>query len=441
MANKVVNTIGISIAILVCFLTISYAAFADWLTITSAVAIVRADENVRITSVSTNSGYINNLGYTVSSITNNVSIADGDSVTYAVTVRNLGNVQMAVSGVTFSRGNQTINGVSANIDSSSYVKICDNSLCTINAAKTFNLTITNNTGSVLSGELDVNLIFTPAYNITYSNNIIGEVLEGATFSYTFASNPPSSITVDSGVCGTPQINNNILTIPNVTSDLVLSAGNNQQVITNPDGSQTVITDNGDGTVTKVTTDNDGNVTTQEITYDGNNNEIVTSYEIDTSGNNNGGLVLTSSVIDTGYVLFNGAPFQLHMVYKTTINSNTQKHILSTLKKVSGSNVNNSKYDGFIYYVYKTGTVRMNVLTTDGLSSGYGGVYVADYKLSSGGSGVSSQVYTYTLDASYDSTTKTITATMNPGNNLNGSEQVVKQSNDFPTTLDATLFIG
>ncbi len=114
-----------------------------------------------------------------------------------------------------------------------------------------------------------------------------------------------------------------------------------------------------------------------------------------------------------------------------------------MKKVSGSNANNSKYDGFIYYVYKSATVRINVLTNDGLSSGYGGAYVANFQLPTAYAKANNE---YTIDITYTPSStaanRSITAVMTPGNNSSGTETITKASSDFPETLaGATIFIG
>ena len=175
--RKISNlTIITSIIIMIClFLTVGYSAFSDQLTITDIVAHVRAFKLVRVNGVTTNSGYVSNLDYNSKSILNTVNIPAGESITYSVTATNLGNVPVAVSEVSFSNGNGTINDLTTTISPSNYIKICnDNNECVNGVDKTFDITITNNGTSPVSGELDVNLTFNEIYKIYYEGTELGE---------------------------------------------------------------------------------------------------------------------------------------------------------------------------------------------------------------------------------------------------------------------------
>ena len=209
------------IILVICFLlTIGYTAFSDQFTITDAVAHIRANKVVRVNGATTNSGYVTNLDYNSSSILNSVNIPAGGSITYSITATNLGNVPVAVSDVSFSNGNGTINNLSSSISSNNYIKICDNNNeCTNGVSKTFDITITNDGSTPINGELDVNLTFSEIYKIYYDGSELGEALSGSTFTYEFTSNSPSKLSKIDGNCDSFNYVSNTLTVINVQSDM------------------------------------------------------------------------------------------------------------------------------------------------------------------------------------------------------------------------------
>lgn len=223
-ANKAIkknNIILYSIIILttIIMLTIGYSAFSVEFRITNTVASIRAKKVVRINGVSSSSGYVSDLDYSHKSIINNVNLAPGQSITYSVTITNLGNVPVAVSNVSFTNGNTPINTLSSNIDSTHYEKICDNGVCTGPVTKAIDITITNNGSETINSRLDASLTFTEVYTITYEGNKLGEALAGSTFTYGFTSNYPNGMSRTSGESGTYSYENHILTVNNVGSDL------------------------------------------------------------------------------------------------------------------------------------------------------------------------------------------------------------------------------
>ena len=218
--NNKLSIIAIIMLVVTLLLTISYAAFSDQFTITNIIAHVRVDKVVRINGVTTGSGSVSNLDYDSDSILNTVSIPAGESVTYSVTATNLGNVPVAVSNVSFTGGNGTVSNLTSNISPSSYEKICDtNDVCTNGVSKTFNITITNTSSSMISTNLDVNLTFTEVYDISYEGSKIGEALAGSNFSKAFDSPAPAKLAKISGTCTSFDYSNNTLTVTNVESDL------------------------------------------------------------------------------------------------------------------------------------------------------------------------------------------------------------------------------
>lgn len=219
--NKITIIITIFLFVILS-LTIGYSAFSDQLTITNIVSHIRVYKEVRINGVTTSSGAVSDLDYNTNSILNTVYIPAGGSVTYSVTATNLGNVPVAVSAVSFSNGNGTVNNLSSNVSTSNYIKICDNNNannCTNGVSKTFDITITNNGSSTINTVLDVNLTFSEVYTISYDGNQLGEAVAGSNYTYTFPSNAPAKLAKISGECDLFNYTSGTLTINNVGGDL------------------------------------------------------------------------------------------------------------------------------------------------------------------------------------------------------------------------------
>ena len=212
------------IIITIILITIGYSAFTNSLSITNSVAHIRADKLLRVTNVTTNSSYVSNLDYGVSSITSDIALPAGASITYTVTVKNLWNVPVALSGVTFKNGNNTISSLSSDISPSNYVKICNQNECTTNVSKTFDITITNNGSSSLNLSLTSVLTFTEFYQINYNDGIgvnsLGEALDGTNYQYTFNNNIPTNVILE-GNYTSYTYQNGTLNIQNVTGNVTV----------------------------------------------------------------------------------------------------------------------------------------------------------------------------------------------------------------------------
>ena len=216
--NKISIIVIIIFATILC-LTVGYSVFTDSLSITDVVSHVRVDKVVRINGVTSGSSAVSNLDYSSKSILNTVYIPAGGSVTYNVTVTNLGNVPVAVSDVSFSSGGTNVSGLSANINSNNYQKICDNGVCTGGVSMVVPITITNNGNTTIDANLDVNLTFKEIYEISYDGNLLGEALAGSNYTYSFSSNAPVRLAKVSGECSDYSYSNGTLTITNVGSDI------------------------------------------------------------------------------------------------------------------------------------------------------------------------------------------------------------------------------
>ena len=209
--------------IVIILLTIGYSAFSDSLTISDSVTHVRVDKVVRINGVTSSSANASNLDYSSKDVYSTVYIPAGGSITYNVTVTNLGNVPVAITNVTTSSGNNTLSNVTANITSNNYVKVCDNGNCTNGVSVSVPVTITNNGNAAIDTDIKVDLTFTEVYTITYENTQLGEVLAGSNYSYRFSNNgAPSRLNKVSGTCGSFTYNNRNLNITNIGSDIVFT---------------------------------------------------------------------------------------------------------------------------------------------------------------------------------------------------------------------------
>ena len=127
--------------------------------------------------------------------------------------------------------------------------------------------------------------------------------------------------------------------------------------TNSDGSSTATTVsydvNGDPT-NKVNenTDVNQNVNTQDIEYDENGEEKVVGYVIDTSKNENGGETISGG-LNTGFIAFDGRPFQIHFVAKLNPSSNSNKVMFAALQSTG---VTSKPYAGFSVNLYGTSDI-------------------------------------------------------------------------------------
>lgn len=389
--------------------------------------------------MSSNSSGIDNLEYTHKSVISTVTIPAGGSITYNVTITNLGNdesVPIAVSNVTFTNGsNQQVSNLSANIDDEHYVKICDNGNCIGPVNQTISVTVTNNGSEPISTNLNTNLTFSKVYSVTYNNEYQGEVLEGHTYEYTFTSDTPSSVTVDSGTCGTPTITNDTLTISNVGSNLVLT------------GATSVMSGRGtwdDPYIITTSTYDYSNLSAgsykftdptvkgnPEITVDSNGKVI--RYELTNYGQD--GLVFSNESINSGVLAFDNQKLTIDIVFTAKLgdSSNNYKHILGAIAPGSSANT----YSGFTFLNYKGGRMYVNLLNNNTYgSNGLGGSNLISFSLTGN---YSNKVNTYTVKIVYDPSqyNDNFNITMTPGS-INDTDTITSISNEMK---NATVTIG
>lgn len=216
--------------VVVLLLTVGYAAFGDNMSIGGTVATVIPDANIRITSVvasGNNGATVGTTDHGYHYISSSVSMPQNSTITYTVEVTNFGNEPMAIYAInpTYSPNDIKIISTSGyNIGD----KICADSnpsQCTLNAVKTFTITIGyNNYGGTQAHEINLDFEFVRTYDVTYShitnNGYPAVAYVGKPFQVTFSGDVPADIIVSPSHNHTYQ--NGVLSIPNVTSDITIN---------------------------------------------------------------------------------------------------------------------------------------------------------------------------------------------------------------------------
>ncbi len=211
--------------LIICFITIGFSALEQNLFVDNIGVVVRAYKQVRITNISnpvlSNNASNASYDYNVKDIVGRISLPNSSSsVTYDVTVTNIGNVDVGIlNTVVTANGNSNI--LEATINSNDYTlgtKICNsNNVCNGGISKTIRVTIKYKSGaSVINGDIDfvATLNFQNYYTITYSGfdnttGLLTGILEGDTTTITFnnTTGMPSDVTVV-GATGSLYISSN-----------------------------------------------------------------------------------------------------------------------------------------------------------------------------------------------------------------------------------------
>ena len=452
---QILFAILISIAVLI--LTIGYASFVSTFSITNTVAHFRISANTRVSGVSTSSPYISNLDYTANTLVSSASIPSGATVIYQVTITTYDNQPMALSNITVSNGGTVLSNVSVspNVSSGSYIKICaSGGSCTLNVSKLVDITLTNNTGSTITtNNLSVNLTFTSFYMVTYNGDSIGDVLHNGTFTYSFSSNAPTSVSVVSGTCGSPSISSATLTIPNVTSDLVLSGSSTTSssgtgTIDDPYQSSGSVYDTsvvqtgynifedapGAPKVNATVTTNSSGQTVTTI----NSFEFTSSSS---SGVSFGTGASANPVMDTGVLAFNSdnSAFSIHVKFRANLTTNRGKYVLAALSKTG-----TSTYSGFTLHVLDSSTPTLNISTY--INKNYNGQILnpnISLVLTTNGDATSNTENTYEVVLSYDTSYGGQNFKYRcVGDNCKSTSEQSAQKKNVPTGLtDARITIG
>ncbi len=143
--NSSVKFIPLILALVVIVLTIGYSATADNLSITGIVAYIRKTEDIRVTGFryisADNGGTSSNANYGVTSVFADINLPNAEStVTYEVSVTNIGNVEEYIASITGLASNlkYTLDGYDLE------VTLCDsnnNANCKNGSVTVFRITV------------------------------------------------------------------------------------------------------------------------------------------------------------------------------------------------------------------------------------------------------------------------------------------------------------
>lgn len=233
MRNKYKQIISVLVLLIVCSISMGYAAFGSELSISNIVADVRIASDVRVTGVSfvsSENGSVTNLDYDADSVIGNINLkASTSTVTLQVKVTNFGNTEMGI---------YNISGLSDNLmkQISGYTlqdKLCDSTgKCSLGSTTTFNITIGYDTYDAVTKDHDIRLDFEfrKMHNVTYTgitnNNYPTSVIDGGNLKFTATSNIPPKIIAFNSTGDRYNYNlysyvNGVFTFNNVTSDINL----------------------------------------------------------------------------------------------------------------------------------------------------------------------------------------------------------------------------
>ena len=223
--------IGIIVIVLVIvFLSVGYSAFQNRLAIENIGAIVRIDKDIRITNVSiekVNNVISNYEEYNVSNFEGSVILNASDSyVIYDVEVHNLGNIAMGISEAKLNNDNLKFEFLNYKLKD----KICENDECSLGIKKNIRIKISYKDGITPSGKEEkflLSFVFGRFYNISYynitnSNELPSEIIEGDTLNLTIPNNEDQLLKIF--------MNNKLL-----NKDIDYTHLNNNLIITNISG--------------------------------------------------------------------------------------------------------------------------------------------------------------------------------------------------------------
>ena len=242
--NKSIKYLILLISCFVLFLALGYSSFSANLSIEDGLAIVRVDKNVRVTGITvdstSNGGAVTDVEYTVDKVYADIRMPQQNStVSFDVSVKNYGNVEMGIESITLPASLQNIFDVTIT-DYTLRDKIRDNNDtcesavegCTLSINRTIGITLSYKTGAYDSNnytfdDLPLEIVFKEMHTITFTGFTILHppkearcVMDGYNYSYNIG--PYDTLLVREGGVNTQNYTidaNNVISFTNVTDDM------------------------------------------------------------------------------------------------------------------------------------------------------------------------------------------------------------------------------
>jgi len=238
------NSLVFAVLFIVTFLTVGFSAFSQKFIMNDIVATITPDENVMVTTFghysSTNGGTSSDNGYGVSAVASTLSLPNSDStVTYTVTVKNFGNVEMGISNIVLPKDLEGILDISvSNYTIGTKLRdngdSCENSSngCTLSIQRTFYITVKYANGAYNSANTQfsnfrLDFTFAKTFKVTYTGFLNNpkdvdaySVVEGTTYSHNIGNHEIIKVKIGGTTINNYTIDSkNNITIPNVTGNV------------------------------------------------------------------------------------------------------------------------------------------------------------------------------------------------------------------------------
>lgn len=244
--NKKTLFVIVLLFFVVLFVSIGFSAFNTSVSVSNISAVVRPDIDVRITSFSVNStangGSASNVDYNISSTIANLSLPKSNSsVTFAVNVKNYGNVEMGITKISLpsnldSKLDVSVSGYTLGTKLRDSSNSCEGSSngCKLSISRTFYITIKYDSGAYSSSSVNFNNVkldftYAQAYSVIYKDctslsPTIDQkaALKGTTFSANIGSYDGIRVQMDGTSSPSYTYSGGVLTIQNVTGNITVT---------------------------------------------------------------------------------------------------------------------------------------------------------------------------------------------------------------------------